>query len=112
MGSPQEKMEPHGLGSHLEKKEPCGIGSYLKKMKPHGLGRHSEKTGQATQLKTAFCTEPAQEDLTCKTNFNSSSAIITCSTVGTAPSAGCSSGCPKAQLSSTPYPEAGECLEE
>lgn len=57
------------------------------------MGFHTENTYQGMQMKAAFlliCTEPAQEDLTSKMNFNSSSAIITCRTVGAAPDAGCS----------------------
>lgn len=62
-------------------------------MEPCAIGFHTEKTYQDMQVKTAFlliCTERAQEDLTSKMNFNSSSAITTCRTVGAAPDAGCS----------------------
>lgn len=94
MGSYLEKMEPCGMGSHPENMEPCDMyGKPPEKMEPPGMGIHPEKTDQATQVKTAFlsiCTEPAQEDLASKINFNSSGAIVTSRTAGAVPDAACS----------------------
>jgi len=114
MGSHREKIDPPGMGSHPEKTELHGVGRCLEKIEPCGMGVHPEKTDQATQVKTAFlsiCTEPAQEDLTSKTTFNSSSAIITHRTAGAAPDAGCSQWV-KAQLLGAPHPEADRETKE